>query len=71
MHMDKETEMLAAFVHGALAFGHLLGFIYNLRRKNWKTAGFHLSAFTFDLWATFIHLRERSRANDPIQPPAH
>lgn len=62
--MDKEqddTELLAAFVHGALALGHLLGLIYNIRKKNWKSAGFHLSALTFDLWATFIHLKDRRR----------
>lgn len=61
MDHEKETETLAAFVHGALALGHLLGFLYNLRRNNWKSAGFHLSAFTFDLWATFIHWRDSHR----------
>jgi len=55
---NQETETLAAFVHGALALGHLLGFIYNLRRRNFKSAGFHLSAFTFDLWATYIHWKD-------------
>lgn len=61
MNHEKESEVLASFVHGALSAGHLLGFLYNVRRANWKTAGFHLGAFTFDCWAAFDHWRDSQK----------
>lgn len=57
--MDKKVETLACFVHGALAFGHLLGALYNLQRNNRKTVIFHVSAAVFDCIATYEHSKER------------
>lgn len=59
--MDKKIETLAIFVHGALAFGHLLGALHNLQRNNRKTTIFHLTAAVFDCWATYEHDKERRK----------
>lgn len=59
--MDKKVETLACFVHGALAFGHVLGALYNLQRTNHKTTVFHLGAAVFDCWATYEHAKERRK----------
>ena len=55
---EEDTAVLAMFVHGSLAALHLLGVIYNLKRRNWKTACFHISAFAFDLWACYEHWKD-------------
>lgn len=64
MSNSKEVEVLSAFVHGALALGHLLGVLYNIRHRNWRTTVFHTAAFTFDLWATGEHYKDRK--NDSL-----
>jgi hypothetical protein len=53
----RELDTLAVFVHGALAFGHALGLVYNVRRRNgWQSAA-HAAALAFDLWACREHMR--------------
>lgn len=58
--IEVEMETLAAFVHGALAFGHVLGFIYNIRRRNRFDAFMHLCGVIYDGFALDRH-RERVR----------
>lgn len=55
--MRKETEILATFVHGCLASLHLLGCVYNLRRKNYWDAAAHATGVLYDSWATHKHMR--------------
>lgn len=58
MEHRKELETLATFVHGGLFIGHCLGVAWNLKRGNPKSTLFHLGASLFDLFSTFIHLKE-------------
>lgn len=51
-------ETLAAFVHGMLASLHLLGIVYNVRRKNWIDAGVHAAVCAYDTQAAFHHARK-------------
>ena len=54
---NKEVEVLAAFVHGALAFGHLLGLVYNMRRRNAFDMAMHGAALAYDTYAVVKHTR--------------
>lgn len=58
MKNDREVDTLAAFVHGALAFGHMLGFLYNARRRNTPQTVIHLGALVFDCYATYTHVKD-------------
>lgn len=53
-----ELDILGAFVHGALSFGHALGVLYNLRRHNYKQAVIHGVALSYDFWATREHMKQ-------------
>jgi hypothetical protein len=55
----KEVEVLASFVHGALASLHALGAVFNIRRGNKADAMIHIFVFLYDLWATHEHTRRR------------
>lgn len=63
MDTKKEVEVLAAFVHGALAFGHALGFMYNVRKGNKVESVIHAGALAFDLYATAKHV-EATKENE-------
>jgi hypothetical protein len=52
-----ELEALAAFVHGALAAFHLLGVIYNARRRNWFDVAAHSAGVVYDGYAMNKHLK--------------
>ena len=58
MSSSKETHALASFVHGALAAGHLLGCVYNLRKRNWYNLAVHAYAMGFSINATVHHSKE-------------
>lgn len=58
LQRNKDLPVLSAFVHGALAAGHLLGIAYNLRRDNRLQAMIHGGAMVFDAWATIHHMKE-------------
>jgi isopentenyl phosphate kinase len=57
--MARELETLAAVVHGGLAFGHALGLIFNIRRKNRVDAAIHGAALVYDVYACIKHARRR------------
>ena len=54
---NNEIEVLATFVHGALAGLHGLGLVYNAYRKNHTDALLHGLALTYDFVAFRGHLR--------------
>lgn len=54
----SEIEPLAAFVHGSLASLHLLGLIYNIRRRNRLDIVAHGLGVLYDLRAMRHHLRK-------------
>jgi len=56
---DSELQLqhLACFVHGLLVFGHALGLVYNLKRKNWQDVIAHSLACGYDLHALNKHLK--------------
>lgn len=66
MH-PRKVEQIAAGVHGALAFGHLLGFFWNLQRGNYIQCVIHALGVGYDSWAVTQHLPEKegtwNRAN--------
>lgn len=55
--VNREVETLAVAVHGALAFGHLLGLFYNVRQRNAFDSIAHGAAFIYDAWAVRKHAR--------------
>lgn len=54
----KELHTLAAFVHGALVFGHALGLVYGVRRQHKLDAAIHAFALGFSLRAAWHHVKE-------------
>lgn len=55
---NRELESLAMYVHGALAFGHALGLVYNVRKKNKADSVAHGLALAYDLWAAYRHWQD-------------
>lgn len=53
--VNREIEVMAAFVHGGLAFGHALGLFFNVRKGNKIDATIHGLALCYDAWATHKH----------------
>ena len=51
----REMEELAAFTHGALAFGHLLACVFHVKRRNWQAVGIHAAVLTYDLVSVHRH----------------
>lgn len=66
MNTRRELEILAAFVHGILMFGHLLAILFHCRKKHWNHACVHALAAFYDLCSIIMHYREagREEAND-------
>ena len=54
---NKEIHSLAGFCHGALASLHLIGVVYNLKRKHWYNVAIHGYALAFSLNATAHHAK--------------
>jgi len=54
----NELEILSTFVHGSLFFGHSLGVLYNLRKRNYKDTFVHVLAGAYDLFSTISHYRK-------------
>jgi hypothetical protein len=52
-----ELHALACFVHGALTALHVLGAIYNCRRRNWKDVAIHVGAALYDARSVRHHYR--------------
>jgi hypothetical protein len=52
-----ELHALACFVHGALTALHVLGAVYNCRRRNWWDVTAHLAAAGYDARSVRHHYR--------------
>src|SRR5215207_8161111 len=52
-----ELHALACFVHGALTALHILGAVYNCRRRNWWDVTAHLAAAGYDARSVRHHYR--------------
>jgi hypothetical protein len=52
-----ELHALACFVHGALTALHVLGAVYNCRRRNWWDVMAHLASAGYDARSVRHHYR--------------
>lgn len=55
--MNREVHALASFVHGALAFGHFLGIVYNWRRRNRWDVLLHSAGVAYGVRSALHHAR--------------
>lgn len=69
MEDTEELELLAIAVHGMLAGLHLLGVLYNVKRRNWKSAWVHACAFTFDAYSVWVHYQAKRSLHERRQKP--
>lgn len=53
-----DLEVLAAFVHGTVTFGNVLGAVYNFRRRNWRWCAIHVVGAALHITATIDHARD-------------
>ena len=53
---EEQLQGLGVFVHGVLAGLHILGAVFNWRRKNWVDVTAHTAAAGYDVWAANKHL---------------
>jgi hypothetical protein len=44
----RDVQILASFVHGAMFFGHTLGFIFHASKGKWGHATIHAGAAIYD-----------------------
>jgi len=49
---------LGIFVHGVLTGLHVLGIVYNWRRRNWTDVAAHSAAAAYDSWAVHKHIKQ-------------
>jgi hypothetical protein len=62
---QRETHLLAAFVHGALVALHTLGAVYNVRKRNhWHTVA-HIGGIAFSIHSVGHHFHEMTHSLDP------
>jgi hypothetical protein len=54
----SELEVLASFVHGAVTLGNALGFLYNLKRRQWRWCAIHAAGVALHVRATLQHAKE-------------
>lgn len=59
----RQLEELAVVVHGSLATLHLLGLLYNLRRRNVLDSLVHGAAALYDINAVRAHVATLGRLN--------
>jgi hypothetical protein len=50
-------EVLGVFVHGALAFGHALGVVFNVITGKWKYAAVHAAGMIFSVRCAIAHAK--------------
>lgn len=56
-HHCVELHGLAVFCHGCLSSLHMIGIIYNARRKSWWDVTAHSLALAYSAKATVHHVR--------------
>lgn len=52
----RQQQMLAAYIHGVLSFGHAIGCIYNYSKGNKKDTVIHALSFAYDVRSTIKHI---------------
>lgn len=57
---DRFMEELAGSVHAVLAAFHLLGIVYNIRKKNWLDVVVHGVVCAYDAVASYRHMKSAS-----------
>jgi hypothetical protein len=57
MNERDHLEELGVFVHGMLASFHLLGVVYNMRKRNWSDTIIHGCGVIYDTVAVTKHMR--------------
>lgn len=55
--VNKELQLFACLVHGFLGFGHLLGIVYNARRKNKLDTVVHTLGLCYDARCAYKHYK--------------
>jgi len=65
--INVELEGLSVFVHGMLASLHLLGVVYNVRRRSYLDVAAHSAAFVYDIYAAGNHLRKSNEGYARVQ----
>ena len=63
MPRRKEIDNIAAFVHGSLFSLHMLGLVYNLKKKNYLYSAIHAAVGIFDVVGTMRHLETKKEQN--------
>ena len=58
---DRRMAELGVFVHGVLAGLHLLGVVYNLRKRNYWDVVVHAIAVSYDTWSVSRHVHDIER----------
>ena len=61
---ERDLQSLGVFVHGVLSAFHLLGLVYNFKRKNRFDCLAHASALAYDLYALRKHVKHVRRLNE-------
>lgn len=64
MKGDRQLQELGVFVHGILTGLHILGVVYNLRRRNYLDAAAHAGAAAYDAYAVSKHMRSLEGMSD-------
>ena len=54
---ERQLQQLGVFVHGILTGLHVLGMVYNFRRKNWADVLAHGGAALYDTYAVAKHMK--------------
>ena len=62
---ERQIAELGVFVHGVLAGLHLLGVVYNLRKRNWVDVTAHTLAAGYDIWAVNKHVVQCQNCDCP------
>ena len=57
---ESQLESLAKMVHGALFAGHILGVVYNLKKRRYLDVAFHTAAAAYDLVSAMRHSRRET-----------
>ena len=60
----EELDDLAMYVHGALAGLHVLGVLYNAKRRNWFGVLVHSAVLVFDTKSAVEHSKGKQPKGD-------
>ena len=62
MNGNREIHILSAFCHGMMSNLHILGFLYNLRKKNWGDCAIHAVALIYSAKSVHGHIKDAKEA---------